>query len=49
MDFGHGFDFEFLVLGDHNLLEGKEVVTEQDLGEYFGISFRFHTFDDALL
>lgn len=49
MDLLHGFHFEFLVLGDHDALEGEEVVAEEDLLEDLGVALAADALDDALL
>lgn len=48
MDFSECFDFQFFILGDHDLLESEEIVTEEDLSEDLVVTLALDTLNDAL-
>lgn len=46
-NFPQSLDFQLLILGDQNLLKGKEIVTQEYLLEDLAIPLAFDSFNDA--
>lgn len=47
MDLGKSFHFQLLILGDHDLLEGQEIITKKYLSEDFIVALAANALDDA--
>lgn len=46
-NFPQSLDLKLLILGDQNLLKGKEIVTQEYLLKDLAIPLTFDTFNDA--